>query len=133
MNEHKTRYSQPKLELYGLYRTLRHFRLYIIGVKNLIIEVDAKYIKEMLNHPDLQPNAIINRWIGGILTFTFKLVHVPAKNFKGTDGLSRRRRAEDGTNPEESDNNTDENDEPNQESNIDKNIRDWTSETSSLI
>ena len=52
--------SQPKLKLYGLYRALCHFRLYIIGVKNLIVEVDAKYIKEMLNHPDLQPNAVIN-------------------------------------------------------------------------
>ena len=45
MNEHDALYSQPKLELYGLYRALRHFRLYIIGVKNLIVEVDAKYIK----------------------------------------------------------------------------------------
>ena len=60
MNEREARYSQPKLELYGLYRALRHIRLYIIGVKNLIVEVDTKYIKEMLNHPDLQPNAVIN-------------------------------------------------------------------------
>ena len=60
MNECKARYSQPKLEHYGLYRVLHHFRLYIIGVIYLIVEVDAKYIKEMLNHPNLQPNAIIN-------------------------------------------------------------------------
>ena len=60
MNEHEARYSQPKLEIYGLYCALHHFRLHIIGVKNLIIEVDAKYIKEMLNHPDIQPNAVIN-------------------------------------------------------------------------
>ena len=60
MNEHEARYSQPKLKLYGLYCMLRHFQLYIIGVKNLIVEVNAKYIKEMLNHPDLQPNAVIN-------------------------------------------------------------------------
>ena len=81
----------------------------------------------MLNHPDLQPNAIINRWIGGILMFSFKLVHVPAKNFKGTDGLSRRRRADDNTDPEESDEDTDEDDETDQESDIDKNIQEWTS------
>ena len=133
MNEHEARYSQPKLELYGLYRTLQHFRLYIIGVKNIIIEVDAKYIKEMLNHPDPQPNAVINRWIGGILTFSFKLIHIPAKNFKGTDGLSQRRRADDDTDPEESDEDTDEDDETDQESDIDKNIQEWTSESSSLI
>ena len=80
-----------------LYCRLHHFRLYIIGVKNLNVEVDAKYIKEMLNHPDLQPNAII------------------------TNGLSQRRRADDDTDPEESNKDTDEGDETNQESNIDKN------------
>ncbi len=60
MNEHEARYSQPKLELYGLFRALRHYRLYLIGVKNFHVEVDAKYIKGMLNEPDLQPNATIN-------------------------------------------------------------------------
>ncbi len=44
----------------------------------------------MLNEPDLQPNATINRWIQGILLFDFKLIHVPAIKFKGPDGLSRR-------------------------------------------
>jgi hypothetical protein len=34
----------------------------------------------MLNNPDIQPNATINRWIAGILLFDFKLVHVPADN-----------------------------------------------------
>jgi hypothetical protein len=90
MNEVESRYSQPKLELYGLYRALRHWRLYIIGVKNLIVEVDAKYIKGMLNEPDLQPNATINRWIQGIKLFTFKLIHVPADKHRGPDALSRR-------------------------------------------
>ena len=65
--------------------------------------------------------------------FAFKLVHVPAKNFKGTDGLSRRRRADDDTDPEESDEDTDEDNETDQESDIDKNIQEWTSESSSLI
>src|SRR6266481_9786657 len=83
MNEREAHYSQPKLELFGLYRTLQHFQLYIVGVQNLIVEVDAKYIREMLNRPNLQPNAVTNRCIGGILMYTFKLIHVPAKNFKG--------------------------------------------------
>jgi hypothetical protein len=90
MSERESRYSQPKLELFGLYRALRHWRLYIIGVKNLQVEVDAKYIKGMLNEPDLQPNAAINRWIQGILMFDFALVHVPADRHKGPDALSRR-------------------------------------------
>ena len=90
MNEREANYSQPKLELYGLFRALRHYRLFIVGVKNLHVEVDAKYIKGMLNEPDLQPNATINRWIQGILLFDFKLIHVPATQFKGPDALSRR-------------------------------------------
>ena len=69
---------------------LQHFHLYVIGAKNLIVEVDAKYIKGMLNEPELQPNAVINRWIQGILLFDFTLVHVPATQFKGPDALSCR-------------------------------------------
>ena len=90
MSEAESRYSQPKLELFGLYRALKHWRLYIIGVTNLIVEVDAKYIKGMLESPDLQPNAVINRWIQGIKTFTFKLVHIPADKHRGPNALSRR-------------------------------------------
>ena len=90
MNERESRYSQPKLELYGLFRALRAYRLYLVGVKNLQVEVDAKYIKGMLNEPDLQPNATINRWIQGILLFDFKLIHIPAEKHRGPDALSRR-------------------------------------------
>ena len=44
----------------------------------------------MLNEPDLQPNAAINRWIQGILMFDFMLIHVPAERHKAADALSRR-------------------------------------------
>lgn len=89
-SEVESRYSQPKLELFGLFRALRAFRVHIIGAKTLHVEVDAKYIKGMLNEPDLQPNAAMNRWIQGILLFDFKLIHVPATRFRGPDALSRR-------------------------------------------
>ena len=82
-------YSQPKLELYGLFHTMRHFHLYRVGTKNLRVEVDGKYIRGMLNEPELQPNAVINKWIQGILLFDFELVHVSAVKFKGPDTLSR--------------------------------------------
>ena len=95
INERESRYSQSKLELFGLYRALRQSRLYLAGVKNLYIEVDAKYIKDMLNNPDLQPNATLNRWIAGILLFDFTLIHVPGSQHKGPDALSRRPPAED--------------------------------------
>lgn len=100
-NERESRYSQAKLELFGLFRALRACRIYIIGVKKLVVEVDAKYIKGMLNNPDIQPNATINRWIAGILLFDFTLVHVPGERHAGADGLSRRGAAEE--DPEEED------------------------------
>ena len=88
MSKRESQYSQPKLELFGLYKALRHWRLYLVGVKKLIVEVDAQYIQGMLKEPDIQPNATINRWIQGILLFDFNLKHVPAEKFKGPDALS---------------------------------------------
>ena len=61
LNEREGRFSQQKLELYGLYRALRALKLYLLGVRNLIIEVDAKYIKGMLANPDIALSATINR------------------------------------------------------------------------
>jgi hypothetical protein len=77
MNNRESRYSQPKLELYGLFWALCAYRIFLIGVKNLHVEVDAKCIKGMLNGPDLQPNAAVNQWIQGILIFNFTLIHIP--------------------------------------------------------
>ena len=65
-----------------------------MGLPRFTVEVDAKYIKGMLNNPDIQPNAAINRWIAGILLFDFDLVHVPGDDHSGADGLSRRPPAE---------------------------------------
>src|ERR1700742_3986038 len=89
LNDRESRYSQSKLELYGLFRALRSTRLWTVGVSDLVVEVDAKYIKGMLNNPDIQPNAMINRWIAGILLFDFTLVHIPGDRH-GPDGLSQR-------------------------------------------
>jgi hypothetical protein len=87
-NKHESRYSQAKLELYGLFRALCTLRLYLVGVHHLIVEMDASFIHGMLNNPDCQPNATINRWIAAIHLFDFKLVHVPAHKHHGPDGLS---------------------------------------------
>ena len=48
LNDREARFSQPKLEIYGLYRALRTLCLYLIGLRNLIVEVDARYIRGML-------------------------------------------------------------------------------------
>jgi len=89
LNDRESRFSQLKLELYGLYHALGYMKLYLIGVQNLIIEVDACYIKGMLANPDLNPSAAINRWILSILTFHFKLIPVPGTSHR-PDGMSRR-------------------------------------------
>jgi hypothetical protein len=57
LTEVESCYSQAKLELYGLFCMVRVF---IFGMKNLTVEVNVKYIKGMINNPDLQPNATIN-------------------------------------------------------------------------
>jgi hypothetical protein len=89
-NECKSRYSQPKIELYGLFRTLQALQMHVVGITNLVVEMDAQYVRGMLSNPDIQPNAAINRWIAAILLFDFKLVHVPTEKHHGPDGLSRR-------------------------------------------
>ena len=89
-NERESRYSQAKVELYGLFRALRALRVHIVGVTNLVVEMDAQYVRGMLKHPDMQPNAAINRWIAAIRLFDFSLVHIPADKHRGPDGLSRR-------------------------------------------
>src|SRR6266540_1312398 len=89
LNDREACFSQPKLELYGLYRSLCALRLQLIGLRNLIIKVDAKYIKGMLANPNITPSVSLNQWIVSIIMFKFDLVHVPGA-FHGSDGLSRR-------------------------------------------
>jgi hypothetical protein len=89
LNNRESKYSQLKLEIYGLYHALHTLRLYLIRVWNLVVEVDARYIKGMLSNPDISPSASINWWIVAILTFHFDLVHVPGTHH-GPDRLSRQ-------------------------------------------
>jgi hypothetical protein len=88
------RYGQSKIELFGLYTALIAARFYIFGVKRLVVEVDAKYLKGMVNNPDRIPDAATNRWIAGIRLFQFEWRHIPGKAHAVADGLSRRRQAE---------------------------------------
>ena len=91
----ESQYSQAKLELYGLFHSLRAVWVFIFGVTNLVVEMDAKYIKGMINNPDLQPNVTINQWIAGILLFHFELRHISADRHTSPDGLSRRPPSDD--------------------------------------
>ena len=93
LNDREARFSQPKRELFGLKRALEASEYLLIGCRKLIVETNAKYIHGMLNHPEMGPNATINRWIEKILLFHFKLRHVAGKCFR-PDGLSWRERQE---------------------------------------
>ena len=46
LNDRESRFSQAKLELYGLYCTLRALKPLLIGIRNLIVEVDANILRE---------------------------------------------------------------------------------------
>jgi hypothetical protein len=92
-NNRESRYSQAKLELYGLFHALHATRVWLIGLKHFTIEIDTKYIQGKLNNPDIQPNAAINQWITSISLFNFTLRHVPASKHVALDGLSQRPRA----------------------------------------
>lgn len=89
LNEREARFSQPKRELFGLKEALRLNKKWLFGVRRLVVETDAKYIKGMLENPDMMPNATINRWIDEILLYHFTIRHKAGATF-GPDGLSRR-------------------------------------------
>lgn len=91
LSDVESRYSQSKLELYGLFRALQHYSLYLAGVPKLIVEVDASCIRGMLNNPSAHAKGPLNRWINGILLYHFELVHIPGHKHKAPDALSRRR------------------------------------------
>src|SRR5258708_10678955 len=70
-NPVESRYSQPKLELYGVlwaFKAERH-RLYHIHFK---LQVDTSSLIQMINAPDL-PNAAMTRWITYIKMFSLRL------------------------------------------------------------
>jgi hypothetical protein len=89
LNARESNYSQPKRELFGLLRALEAMSYWLFGVRRLVVETDALYIKGMLKNPGMGPNATINRWIEKILMFHFKLKHIPGTQMIA-DGLSRR-------------------------------------------
>ncbi|TFY52589.1 hypothetical protein EVJ58_g9929 [Rhodofomes roseus] len=92
-NAIESRYSQPKAELYGVFRAIKESRHRVWGV-HFRLDVDASYLKQMIHEPDL-PNAPMTRWVTYIQLFDFELNHVPAAKHKAEDGLSRRPHADD--------------------------------------
>ena len=98
-NDRESRYSQAKLELYGVFRALKRCADYVYG-RRIRLEVDAKYLIEMINNPEV-PNAAMTRWLWFIHLFDLEIVHVPANRHAVVDGLSRRERAEEDSEEED--------------------------------
>ena len=73
LNDREAQFSQPKRELFGLKRALEVNEYLLIGCRKLVVETDASYIHGMLNHPEMGPNATINRWIKKILMYQFDI------------------------------------------------------------
>ena len=59
LNNTEARYSQSKRELFGLKCALEVNKYVLIDCRKLVVEMDAKYLKGMLNHPKMGPNAPI--------------------------------------------------------------------------
>lgn len=89
--ETANRYGQSKLELYGLFRALDHFSIYLEGAPRLRVEVDSSSILGMLKNPEAKWESPLNRWIREIWAYRFKLIHVPGTQHRAPDALSRRR------------------------------------------
>lgn len=88
----ESRYSQPKLELAGVVKMLKKLKRLLWGV-HFILEIDALFLIQMINNPDL-PNAAMTRWIAYIHLFDFEIRHVAGKKHTFADALSRVRRTE---------------------------------------
>jgi len=85
------RYGQSKLELYGLFRALKHFAIFLEGAPNLRVEVDSSSILGMLKNPEARWESPLNRWIREIWAYRFRLIHIPGIQHRAPDALSRRR------------------------------------------
>jgi hypothetical protein len=93
----ESRYSQPKLELCGVSRILKKLQTILWG-QHFELQVDAHSLIQMINSPSL-PNAPMTRWVAFIQLFSFDIVHRPGKSFTMPDGLSRRPRGDDESDP----------------------------------
>ncbi|CAD6951324.1 unnamed protein product, partial [Tilletia controversa] len=75
MTETEARYSQPKLELCGVYKAIRKLRYHLICTR-FILEVDAMSLRQMINKPDVG-NATMIRWIANLKEYDFTIRHIP--------------------------------------------------------
>jgi len=98
-NDTESRYSQAKLELYGVFRAVKDLCHRIWGI-HFQIDVDVKFLIEMVKQPNF-PNAPMMRWISYIVLFNYIMNHVLADKHAGVDGLSQWKHAPEDTDEED--------------------------------
>ncbi|KAE8225689.1 hypothetical protein CF326_g7827 [Tilletia indica] len=86
-SEVESRYSQPQLELCGVFKAVKQLRHSLYGTF-FILEVDAASLRQMINSPDI-PNAAMTRWVQYLKLFNHQIRHVPGRHHTLPDGLSR--------------------------------------------
>ncbi|PIL28589.1 hypothetical protein GSI_08630 [Ganoderma sinense ZZ0214-1] len=89
----ESRYSQPKVELYGVFRAVKELRTRVWGI-HFLLESDAQFLEQTLNDPDL-PNAPMTRWVAYLQLFDYEFHHIPSEKGRAQDALSRRPPAPD--------------------------------------
>ncbi|PIL33556.1 hypothetical protein GSI_04179 [Ganoderma sinense ZZ0214-1] len=89
----ESRYSQPKIELYGVFRAVKELRTRVWGI-HFLLESDAQFLEQTLNDPDL-PNAPMTRWVAYLQLFDYEFRHIPSEKGRAQDALSRRPPAPD--------------------------------------
>ncbi|MBW0550208.1 hypothetical protein O181_089923 [Austropuccinia psidii MF-1] len=82
------KYSQTKLELFGVARIFKKLQTILWG-QHFKLQVDTKALIEIINTPFL-PHSPMKRWVAFIQLFSLVFLNKPGKTFSIPDGLSRR-------------------------------------------
>lgn len=82
----ESKYCSYDLETLAIYNALKHFRVYLLGIKFKIF-TDCNSIKSTMNKRDLSPR--VARWWTFLQDFQFEIVYKKGEYIKHVDFLSR--------------------------------------------
>lgn len=82
----ESKYCSYDLETLAIYNALKHFRVYLLGIK-FIIFTDCNSIKATMNKKDLTPR--VARWWTFLQDFNFEIIYKKGKYIGHVDFLSR--------------------------------------------
>lgn len=82
----ESRYHSYELETLAIFNALKHFRVYLLGIKFSIV-TDCNSIKATMNKRDLSPR--VARWWTLMQDFNFEIIYRKGKYISHVDFLSR--------------------------------------------